>query len=186
MQCKTIIKGILTASMLSASLMSFSVPSLAKPLTLVQATTQASDQLTQEKITQVIAAIQKAQKEKNVEGVTKFLAPFASAEVTRRSSDVSIVSQLVGKDKLVEYVRLTYELIKSREILEQEVNVNIVEGGQLGIATIRTVKQTTTMDGKEYYSASLDVIHFALIDKSPMIVFFRTQGWVAERPTNRK
>jgi len=50
----------------------------------------------------------------------------------------------------------------------------------LAIARVRTIKEITTTDGKKYYSSSLDVVHFGIIDNQPMIVFVKTEGWIAE------
>jgi len=184
MRCPTLLKSILTVCLINTSFLSRSIPIKAQPIPPV-ITAQVSNQLSEKQISQILKDIEKAYQDKNITGISKYIASFASATVLYKASQISSSFDFIGKDEIVNYLDLILQKIQERKVIEQRVSIQIMEDGQLAIVKVRTVKEVTTTDGKKYYSSGLDVVHFALIDHQPMIVFVKTEGWIAEHPAKK-
>lgn len=149
---------------------------------VAQADTEKSNQLTEESIRKVLAGLQAAVEKKDVEGVLKFMAPFATSEVTVESDGVTVNANLYGKDEHRGFLEKTYPTIQNRRTISNRVDMRISPDGQLGTATIFRVREYTTQNGGRFLSQGTDTIRFAMVDNQPMVVSTTLTGWVAQRP----
>lgn len=185
MQIKTLLQGMLAVSVINGCVIAIPAIAFSQPQPSAQLVAQTSNQLSEENIQQVLAAIQTAQEQEDVEGILKFLAPFVTSEITVESDDSTLTFILEGQAEHRELLKKTNALIDDRESLNQQIKIRITADGQLGIATISTVKEIDTENGEQLYTGSNDTIRFAWIDNQPKIISMTIKGWLAEGLTSR-
>ena len=182
MRCQNLLKGILTVCLLNTTFITLSPAVYAQPEATPQTEAKQDNGLTEAKITEVLKAIEQAEEKKDVLGMSKFLAPFVSADIMLKTAHSSNLTELVGKDQLVNFVNYAWKNIQARKNIQRQVNIEILEDGQFAIATVRTIREVSKTDGKQYYSSTENIIHFAMMNNQPMIVLVKTEGWLGERP----
>lgn len=159
------------------------IPVLAAPVEqpVAQAVTRKSNQITEEDIREVLKEIQAAREREDIEGVLKFIAPFAHSEVTVESDGGTLTVNLDGKDEHRAVFAKMNAQIQERRDINNRTAITISPDGELGTATIFRVREYITQNGTRFLSAGTDTIRFALINNRPMVVSTTIRGWLAER-----
>jgi hypothetical protein len=141
---------------------------------------QAKGKLTEENILQAIKEIQAAQNQENLDELLKYVAPFATSEITLEGRELSTTLQVDGKENHRVLLQDMFKKIKSREILTQNIDIRLTSDESLGIAEVLTVKELIDEEGKRYINSSQDVWHFAWLDNRPTLVYVKSKGWLEE------
>lgn len=149
-----------------------------KPVLTAQKTTE----LTEEDITAVMASIEKAEKEENIEQLMTFLSPYIFSSITVESNDTSVTTMIEGKQSHEDFLKNNFSRVKEREYIESYITTKIAKDGQMAIVTRIRASNITNQEGKKYVSLSTDKIRFALIDNKPQIINLDVKGWLEERP----
>jgi hypothetical protein len=182
MPSKTLFRGMIAIFLWSGGMVAMPAIANPKPQAPPLLVAQPSGQLTEENIRQVLTEIESALTKKNIEDVLKFVAPFVYSEVTVESNDRTLVTRLEGKAELRDLLKEIFTRTRESKVMERQTKIKITSDGQLGIATITTVKEIATLDKKRYFESSTDTIRFAWLDNQPTIVAVTIKGWLAERP----
>lgn len=149
-----------------------------KPILTAEKTTE----LTEENITAVMASIEKAEKEENVEKLLEFLSPYILSSITVESNDTTVTTMIEGKQSHEDFLKESFSGVKEREYIESYITTKIGEDGQMATVTRIRATNIATKNGKKYLSLSTDKIRFALIDNKPQIINLDVKGWLEERP----
>ena len=182
MTLKSLFPSLLTLSLFGSCILTVPPRAVAQQATSPQLTAQTSSQLTEDKIRQTMAAIDKAEKYKDIEELLTFLAPFAVSEVTVEYEDTSITASLEGIDAHRDLLKKTFGLVKEREIINDYMSVRLTADGKLAIVTRIIVEVINTSDGKQFMAASNDTFRFAWLENQPTIVSTKSKGWLEEIP----
>jgi hypothetical protein len=149
-----------------------------KPLLTAQKTTE----LTEETITAVMASIEKAEKEENVDQLLNFLSPYIISSITVESDDTTITTMIEGKQNHKDFLKSNFNQARETENISSYLSTNILNDGQMATVTRVRASNITTEEGKKYLSVSTDKIRFAVIDNQPKIINLEVKGWLEERP----
>lgn len=170
-------------------------PAIANPLSPFRASLLAqvqspasrpeSSQLTEANIRKVLAFMQTAQNQENLADLLKHVAPFVSSEITITGENGSTTVILDGIEKHRMLLKDLFSRIKTREVLSQDVNVRLSDDGNVGIATIYTVKAVTTEEGKSFIASDIDTLRFAWLNNQPTLISFQSKGWFSEAPASQ-
>lgn len=182
MYLKKLIQGLLAAGVINVCVAE--IPAIAMPVEqpIAQADTKKSNQITEADIRKVLAEMQVAIEKKDLEGILKFIAPFAYSEVTVESGSGKMTVNLEGKDDHRILLTEAGSQIQKRRTIRNRTDIRISPDGELGTATIFRVREYTTQNGRRFLSAGTDTLRFAMFGKQPMVVSATLQGWLAERP----
>lgn len=150
-----------------------------------RATKPETNQLSEENIRQVLSLMQSAQNQENLADLLKNVAPFINSEITVTGDNGSTTVILDGIEKHRALLKDLFARIKTRDILSQDVNVRLSDDGNVGIATIYTVKAITTEDGKNFIASDVDTLRFAWLNNQPTLVSFQSKGWFSEAPASK-
>jgi uncharacterized protein YuzE len=148
-----------------------------KPVLTAQKTTE----LTEETITAVMASIEKAEKDENVDQLLNFLSPYIISSITVESDDTTVTTMIEGKQSHEDFLKNNFSRVKEREYLESYITIKINDDGQIATVTRVRASNITNEEGKKYISLSTDKIRFALIDNEPKIINLDVKGWLEER-----
>ena len=80
MRLKSLFPSLLSLTLLANFLLTIHPRTVAQEIASPQLTAQTSNQLTEEKVRQIMTEISQAEKREDLEGMLKFLAPFAVSE----------------------------------------------------------------------------------------------------------
>ena len=178
-------ESLLTLSLLASSVLIMPASVRANEFTSAQLLVQSTSQLTEDKIRQTMAAIEKAESSEDIEELLKFLAPFAISEVSVEYQESSITKSIEGIEAHRTFLESSFELVEDRGIINDYMSVRITPDGQLAVVKRIIVEEITTSDGREFLSSATDTFRFAWIDNQPMIVSTKSQGWIEERPREK-
>ncbi|BAQ65469.1 hypothetical protein [Geminocystis sp. NIES-3709] len=145
-------------------------------------TAQNTPQLTSEKITEIMASIENAEKSENLSQLLDFLTPYTFSTISTESDNTTIITTLEGKDEHEYYLSNSFKRVKEREYLNSYSSIKVTEDGQMALVTRIRATNITTEEGQNYLSLSTDKIRFALIDNQPKIVNIEVKGWLEQRP----
>lgn len=149
------------------------------------ASSPESSQLTEANIRKVLAFMQSAQNQENLADLLKHVAPFVSSEITITGENGSTTVILDGIEKHRMLLKDLFSRIKTREVLSQDVNVRLSDDGNVGIATIYTVKAVTTEEGQSFIASDIDTLRFAWLNNQPTLISFQSKGWFSEAPASK-
>ncbi|MBE9169096.1 hypothetical protein IQ238_16755, partial [Pleurocapsales cyanobacterium LEGE 06147] len=181
MPTKTLFRGVVAVCIAYGYVVAMPAIALPKLQSSIRLVAQTQGQLSEENIRQTLEAIQKAQKAKDIEGVLQYVAPFVYSEVTVESNERTLTVNLAGKDEHRELLEKTFAQIQESKALNRQIEISVTPDGQMGTATISTVKEIATQDGRRFFSSSTDTIRFGWIDEHPEIVSMTIKGWLSER-----
>ncbi|MBL1209380.1 hypothetical protein [Geminocystis sp. GBBB08] len=145
-------------------------------------TAQKTPELTEEGIKTVMATIEKAEKEENVEQLMSFLSPYIISSITVESDETTVTTMIEGKQNHEDFLNNNFNGVKQREYINSYFTTKISDDGQMATVTRIRATNITDENGKKYLSISTDKIHFALIDNQPKIINLEIKGWLEERP----
>lgn len=174
--------SLLALSFLGGWILAMPARGIAQAPAPAQVAAQPSSQLTEEKIRQTMAAIEEAEKSEDIEGLLKFLAPFAISEVIVESQGRSVTTSVEGIEAHRNLLKKTFELVKQRNPIEQYTSIRITSDGQLGIVTRIAFEELISADGRQFFASSTDTFRLAWLGEQPTIVSTKSQGWLEERP----
>lgn len=189
---KTPLITLFLSSLVSSQLLSFPqqaiaesdrqnlVPSTSNDTNTVVA--QTMNQLTEEKVLEIMETIKKAEAEEDIDTILNFLAPFVTSSITVESRKTTITRNLEGKQAHRDFLEQSFQRVTEREEIDSYTTVTMSEDEQVLTVTRMAIEEKKTEDSKEFLSSSTDLIRFALIDDKPMIVSITITGWLEERP----
>lgn len=143
---------------------------------------QNTSGLTTERIESVMATIEKAEKEEDINTLLSFLAPYIISNVTIESDDTTIIRSVKGKEEHKFFFSNSFERIKNREYINSYSSIKVTEDGQMAVVTRIRGTNLFGENGDKYLSVSTDKIYFALIDNQPRIVNLEVKGWLEKQP----
>jgi hypothetical protein len=182
MGLKSLFPSLLSLTLFGNFLLTMSPKAIAQETTSIQLTAQTSNQLTEDKIRQVMAAIAEAEKSENLEEMLKFLAPFAVSEVTVEHEGKSITTTIEGLEAHRTFLDKTFALVKDRELINDHMRVRISPDGHMAVVTRILVEVINTSDGRQFITSGNDTFRFAWINNQPTIVSTKSQGWIELTP----
>ena len=141
-----------------------------------------SEKLTEAKIREVMAIIEKAEKEEDIDTLLKTLAPFAVSEVVVETEEQGITRTVEGIREHRELLEQTFALVEKREPINQFMTIRFTADNQVATVTRFVLETLTTTKGKLFYASGTDIFRFAWLDGHPKIISTKSQGWIEERP----
>ena len=179
---KNLFYCLLTVGLSTTGMAMFPMESLAggQPRTIIAAET--TGELTEAKIREVMAVIEKAEKEEDIETLLTTLAPFAVSEVAVEVEEQGITRTVEGIEAHRQLLEQTFALIEKREPINQFMSIRFTADNQVAIVTRFVLEALTTTKGKSFYSSGTDIFRFAWLDGRPRIISTKSQGWIEERP----
>jgi predicted lipid-binding transport protein (Tim44 family) len=182
MRLKALLRGMVAVFVVHEFVVAMPAIALPKLQSSLQFIAQTQGQLSEENIRQTLEAIQKAREAKDIEGVLEFVAPFAYSEVTVETSDRKLTVNLAGTEEHRELLENTFAQIQESNALNRQIKISVTPDGQMGTATISTIREIATQDGRQFFSSSTNTIRFGWINEQPEIVSMTIEGWLSERP----
>ncbi len=176
--------NLIIASLITSQIVMVANRVKAEPINGLQPvlTVQKTTELTEEAIGAVMASIEKAEKEENVEELMVFLSPYILSSVTVESGETTVTKMIEGKQSHEDFLKNSFDSVAEKEDIESYMTTKITEDGQMATVTRIRARNITTEDSKKYLSLSTDKIRFALIDNQPKIINLEIKGWLEERP----
>lgn len=175
--------NVIITSLIASQVVTIANMAKAEPVNSLKPvlTAQKTTELTEETITAVMASIEKAEKEENVDQLLNFLSPYIISSITVESDETTITTMIEGKQSHQDFLKNNFTRVKEREYIESYITTKINDDGQIATVTRVRASNITNEEGKKYISLSTDKIRFALIDNEPKIINLEVKGWLEER-----
>jgi hypothetical protein len=141
-------------------------------------TAQKTTELTEETITAMMASIEKAEKEENIDQLLNFLSPYIISSITVEYDETTTTKMIEGKQSHQDFLKDNFNGIKEREYINSYLSTKIAEDGQMATVTRIRATNITSENGKKYLSVGTDKIRFALINNEPKIINLDVKGWL--------
>ena len=121
----------------------------------------------EEEIKQIFNDMMAATERKDVDGVTKYLAPFAISVNTVRTLKAGNVSQEVVRLKRLEqqrsYIQQSFINVDSYDFLYYDVKVRVSPDRKTAFANVTSIVDTRTIKGPRLLISSTGITKFALV-----------------------
>lgn len=180
---KTPLITLLLSGLISTQLLSLPQKAISStPNDTQTVVAQTMNQLTEEKVLEIMEIIEKAEQEEDIDTMLNFLAPFITSSITVESRKTTVTRNLEGKKAHRDFLEESFKLVREREEIDSYTTVSMSEDGQVLTVTRLLIAEKKTEDSREFISSSSDLIRFAWIDNKPMIVSITIKGWLEERP----
>ncbi len=146
-----------------------------QPLLLAKET---QNELTEEMLNEIMTNLEAAEMEENLQGILQYLAPYVITSVTVDLDERKVTTFIEGKDQHQEYLKNSFQNIKSRKIISSYTTTKINGNGQMALLTRVRSRELNSEEGESYLSLSTDKIRFAMIDNQPKIINVESSGWL--------
>jgi hypothetical protein len=138
-------------------------------------TPDRSDRMISEaEIQQIFNDMMVATERKDVDGVTKYLAPFAVSVNTVRTLKAGNLSQEVVKLKRIEqqrnFIQQSFINVDSYDFLHYDVQVRVSPDRKTAFANVTSIVDVRTIKGPRFLVSSTGITKFALVEGQLKII----------------
>lgn len=188
MLCSKVFKSFFGVFLINISVVS--LPVLASPphsgeiQTVAQAT--ANNKITEAAIMKILADLRTAREKEDINGMLKYIAPFAYTEVTVQTDSGRLTVNVQGLDEHRDLLSKAAQFRNASTTLDESAKVDVSADGTYAIATLSSTDQITTSNGATVMTASNDILRFGMVNNQPMIVSATLNGWLSVLPTGAK
>jgi hypothetical protein len=140
----------------------------------VETSDRSDRMISEEEIKQIFNDMMVATERKDVEGVTKYLAPFAVSANTVRTLKGGNISQEVMRLKRLEqqrsYIQQSFINVDSYDFLYYDVKVRVSPDRKTAFANVTSIVDTRTIKGPRLLISSTGTTKFALVEGQLKII----------------
>jgi hypothetical protein len=140
----------------------------------IESTDRSDRRISEDEITQIFNDMMVATERKDVDGVTKFLAPFAVSVNTVRTLKAGKVSQEVVLLKRLEqqrsYIQQNFINVDSYDFLYYDVKVRVSPDRKTAFANVTSIVDARTIKGPRLLISSTGTTKFALVEGELKII----------------
>ncbi|PSF39346.1 hypothetical protein C7H19_00730 [Aphanothece hegewaldii CCALA 016] len=181
-----LLSGCLTFCLLNVSFPS--LPIVASPLksSESQMVAQATNKITESAILKILEELKTAREKKDIDGMLKYIAPFAYTEVTVQTDNGRITINVQGTDEHRDLLTKSAQLRNASTTLDETAKVDVAADGNYAIATLNSTEQITTAQGATVLTSGNDILRFGMVNNQPMIVSATLNGWLSILPADAK
>jgi hypothetical protein len=140
----------------------------------------------EDEVRQAIKEMEDSSERQDVDGVMKFIAPFAHSEITSQTDTRSSTEYVEG---LTQHRTVIAESIKrgksqQRKMLRQRIRVQITADGTAALATLQTSTGFVSLDPKpkRYIALTEQTLRFGKINSKLMLTSSKSSTRVTLRP----
>ncbi|GFE68859.1 hypothetical protein [Chroococcus sp. FPU101] len=181
-----LLSGCLTFCLLNVSFPN--LPIIASPLqsSNSQMVAQATNKITEAAILKILEDLKAAREKEDIDGMLKYIAPFAYTEVTVQTDSGRLTVNVQGLEEHRDLLTKAAQFRNASTTLNESAEVDISTDGNFAIATLNTTDQITTSQGSTVLTSGTDILRFGMVNNQPMIVSATLNGWLSVLPANAK
>lgn len=153
-------KAIVAGLALSFCLVS-SVSATAPIPNFVAQTSQQSQKITETQIRTILEQMRVATKNKNAEGITKFMSPNVAIEITVQGGAGSQTLRL-NRQEYAQYLEQGFQMMQNYNGSYSNIKVQVGQNGKTATATFN-INEEVLFQGQKISSSSAETIRFELI-----------------------
>jgi hypothetical protein len=141
-----------------------------------------SKKISEEQVKQLIENITKAGKKKDVEEISKYLAPFIYSEITVKTESASETIELNGIGEHQQYLKSEYQQVKETEELSESWQIDISADEQMAFVKRTRLVGVTTSDGRKLLISSDAKARLAIVEGELKVISMEEVAEVDLRP----
>lgn len=179
---KRLISVLLTTVALSALPFGIVVAKEETKLSNTQSNQSNSPKISEDKVREILNIIDKANEDRNIDEIIKYLAPFVYAEITVKTDDRSFTIKLNGIEEHRRYLEEQLKQVKSSETLKKYYQIRLSPDEQIAFVNTTKLSSITTTDGKRMLVDSDGEARLAFVDGKLQIISWNQTSEVDRRP----